>query len=509
MREERIMFGVSIIVIVMVTLPYIYAFQTADSNHVFGGFLINPIDGHSYLAKMQLGYNDEWKFTLPYTSEKSDGAYLFLAYILLGHITRILNTNLIIVFHLARIFGAAFLLWSVSNFNKVIFSESWQRIDWYIVSTLGAGLGWIAALFGLFTSDFWVAEAYPFLSMYTNPHFSFGLGLMVLVLTPPKRFPIIKNLSLGVCLGLIQPFNVVIVILVLAARTINELVGLTGSLKQRVENSQLLLSLIAFGLGGGIILGYQYIVIQVDPLLAAWNLQNITPTPGLLDLIFSLSPCLILALIGIKDAWGTEGGRMLVYWAAISLCLILVPWSLQRRFLSGIFIPVSGLAILGLDKLLKIKKADVAISSVLLFLLVIPTNLFVIISGVQASNRNDPAIYWDLNLNEALEWINHDTELDSVILADEVTGLYIPSQTGRGVIYGHPFETIEAESQLDFVRDFFGGNFKMDDICEEMFNRNISYILSRMELEAINQEMGKCEFPAVYENSEVVIYKIE
>ena len=81
MREKKVLFGISIIVITMVTVPYISAFQAADLSHVFGGFLLNPIDGHSYLAKMQLGYQGDWKFTLHYTAEKGEGAYLFLFYI--------------------------------------------------------------------------------------------------------------------------------------------------------------------------------------------------------------------------------------------------------------------------------------------------------------------------------------------------------------------------------------------------------------------------------------------
>ena len=509
MRENRIMFGVSIIVILMVTMPYIYAFQAAEPGHVFGGFLVNPIDGHSYLAKMQLGYRGEWKFTLPYTAEKGNGAFLFLFYIILGHLARIFNAELIIIFHGARIVGAVFLLWSASKFADDIFLEGWQKVTWFTISTLGAGFGWVAVLFGLFTSDFWVAEAYPFLSMYTNPHFTLGLGLMLLVLSPKGKWRGHESLIFGFSLGIIQPFSVVIIILVLAVRMIDELTALSGSIKERIKNIQSAPHLILFGLGGGIVLGYQFIVIQTAPLLSKWNLQNVTPPPGILDLLLSFSPCLIIALIGIKGIWQTEGGRTMVFWAGISLCLIFIPWNLQRRFLTGLFIPISGLAVLSLNQLLNTKQSHLKMASILIVLLVIPTNLIVVLSGIQASSRNDPSIYWEENINAAFEWIKKHTFEDSVFLADEANGLYIPSQTGRRVIYGHPFETVEAESQLDFTRNFFDGKFQSIGIREELQRRDIEFVLTTMDLGQINQDLIKNEFPVVYKNSGVLIYKVE
>ena len=509
MREKKVLFGISIIVITMVTVPYISAFQAADSSHVFGGFLLNPIDGHSYLAKMQLGYQGDWKFTLPYTAEKGEGAYLFLFYIVLGHIARILKAKLLIVFHLTRILGAILLLWSMSEFNRYLFSERWQRSSWFMISSLGAGFGWIAVLLGLFTSDFWVAEAYPFLSMYANPHFTIGLGLMLFSLIPGKRKSPEKSFALGVVLGIIQPFSVVIVVLVKAAQTINEVVTLSGTLRSRINSSELIQNMIAFGLGGGIILGYQYIAIQRDPYLALWNVQNITPAPLPLDLFLSLSPCLILAVFGISYAWQREKGKLLIYWAMISLCLIFIPWNLQRRFLTGIYLPISGLAIFGLDHLIRITRTNKNIAAALLFILVIPTNFIVMLSGQQASTKKDPAIYWDADLNEAFNWINAHTQVDSIFLTDENIGLYIPSQTGRRVLYGHPFETVEAESQIEFIQNFFERKYPIIGIQEELLIRGVDYVIVSVALEQINQDMIKSGFPSVYHNSDVVIYEVE
>ena len=95
----------------LITVPYILGALSGDSQHIFGGFLFNPIDGNSYLAKMYQGWRGDFIFHLPYTSEPGDGAFLFVFYIALGHIARISHLPLIIVFHIARVLAAFFLAW--------------------------------------------------------------------------------------------------------------------------------------------------------------------------------------------------------------------------------------------------------------------------------------------------------------------------------------------------------------------------------------------------------------
>ncbi|GAJ13644.1 unnamed protein product, partial [marine sediment metagenome] len=45
-----------IIMVVVTSIPYIYAAGVSGSEYIFGGFLFNPIDGNSYLAKMRQGW---------------------------------------------------------------------------------------------------------------------------------------------------------------------------------------------------------------------------------------------------------------------------------------------------------------------------------------------------------------------------------------------------------------------------------------------------------------------
>jgi len=65
-----------VILLIIISLPYIVAAKSTGNTSQFGGFLLNPIDGNSYLAKMNEGYSGEWLFTLPFTPGHENGAFL-------------------------------------------------------------------------------------------------------------------------------------------------------------------------------------------------------------------------------------------------------------------------------------------------------------------------------------------------------------------------------------------------------------------------------------------------
>ena len=509
MFEKRPMLVVSCLVILLVTIPYLFAFQASNEKFDFGGFLINPTDGHSYLAKMHQGYRGDWKFVLPYTTDQGEGAYLFLFYLGLGHIARILNLPLALVYHISRLLSAIILLWSMSAFFRTVFDESRWQVLGFSIAALGSGLGWIGVLFGHFTSDFWVSEAYPFLSMYTNPHFCLGISMVILSLIPEKRRKPVYYIVLAIVLGFVMPFAVVIVILVLGVSTAVEFTNNKKEIKDHIKHSLYLQRLIVFSLSGGGVLLYQYWQIVTDPVLSIWNEQNVTPSPTVLNLLFSLSPCLIIGMVGIKQAWKNNKGRLLVLWAAISLILIFIPWNLQRRFLTGIYLPLAGLSVYGLKLIVEKLSFRIRTLSIVLFCLIVPTNVIVLISGLQASAQKDDRIFILTSVKEGLEWITSNTSTDAIVLANEENGLYIPSLTGRRVVYGHPFETVNAEKEREFVKLFFSGDLSPEIVQTKLEQKGINIIFSddSGETGKIDWLVGM-DYPLVFSNDDVHIYYI-
>src|SRR5437899_6675301 len=97
------------VIAIVTAVPYAYAYAVQPHDQVFMGFFYLGDDANTYLAKMRQGWEGAWAWENRYTTEPSPTAYLFMFWILLGHLAALLHLPLILVFHLARV-AAAFAL---------------------------------------------------------------------------------------------------------------------------------------------------------------------------------------------------------------------------------------------------------------------------------------------------------------------------------------------------------------------------------------------------------------
>jgi hypothetical protein len=516
-----------VVFIVVISVPYLWAYENLDGKHHFGGFLLNPIDGNSYFAKMYQGWQGSWKFTLPYTSEPGSGAYLFLFYLALGNIARLLSESIPVVFHTARIIGSLFLVISLWNFYRQTLSSERSRWLAYGLALFGSGIGWLAASYGLFTADFWVAEGYPFLSAYSNPHFPIGLAILIWLLSPNEtfyqksreiypNFPEILWLCLTVLLALILPFGIVVTGVILGGYGLWDYVNRirintikpkkTGSTFRIIRNSESWWKLFFILLGGLPMMIYQLWVTQSNPQLAAWNAQNLTSSPAIWDLILSYSPIILLAIPGAYLTWKSQDGKsiLLLVWAILGLLLLYFPWNLQRRFILGYMIPLAGLAAIGLDRLFDKHRRATLVLLFMMVLLIVPTNLMIIIGGIQAVNIREPKLILSHEEMEALDWIVSNTNQDALILASPQMSLFIPAYTGRRVLYGHPFETVDAKEMEAAVEDFFIGRINLEDLP---INREVDLIFNGPREREFGELDLESEYQIIYFNEGIQIFE--
>ena len=505
-RRDQFLLGLIILIVVaLTTLPYVMAFQAGGRDYVFGGFLLNPLDGHSYLSKMYLGWQGSWEFRLPFTSQDGSGSYLFLFYIFLGHLVRWSGLSFLAIFHLTRIFGTVFMLLALFKFlqrSLPLKQELWFA---FILASFGAGMGWLTIPFGGFTADFWVAEAYPFLSAYANPHFPISLGLLFLILTPPgeSRYYQFHFIVLGLFLAVILPFGVVIAVIVL-----------TGTLILFIWRKQpyqwIAGRLFWVALGGIPVLIYDFWLTKSDPLLAVWNAQNQTPSPGIGDLVLSFSPAVLLAVLG---GWVAITQRRwilahILLWSILVLGLIYLPVNLQRRLLLGYYVPLAALAAPGLSRLTSGVSKRFRLVGIVVLLLAIPTNLLILTAAAHGARTLDPALYRSRSEEAGLHWIRENTPADSLILASPEMGLFIPSQTGQRVIYGHPFETVEASQEELVVESFFQGALSLEEQGELLTSRGVDYIFMGPRERALGEPEVLAAMEIVFAAEDVVIYRL-
>ena len=111
--ECKWVFVVAAGVVALASLPYVVVYLATPPDLRFVGVLINPLDGNSYLAKMQIGAQGGWLFHLPYSALEHPGALLFSFHILLGHIAAWTRLPIPLMYHLTRIIAGFAVLLSV------------------------------------------------------------------------------------------------------------------------------------------------------------------------------------------------------------------------------------------------------------------------------------------------------------------------------------------------------------------------------------------------------------
>jgi hypothetical protein len=441
--------AISAVFLLTVSAPFISAYSAADSQHVFGGFLLNPIDGNSYLAKMRQGYEGAWTFTLPYAAEPGTGAAINLYYLFLGHAARWLSWGLAFTFHAARPLGATALcaaLWRLLARSLPPGQQTWA----FALALFGSGLGWLAVAFGGFTSDFWVAEAYPFLAAFANAHFPLGLALQIYLLTPLRADEKPSSLApAALLLAVVYPFGWAVALAALLAHAAFAR-GLRGDAKPSLIQA-------AWVLAGGLpAAAYSLWVVNAHPVLAQWNAQNLTPAPPLWDFVVSFSTALVIAVLGAaalvrerrKEAY------VLLAWAAVGITLVYLPLGLQRRFVSGLYVPLAALAVLGLAQWFH-QPGRLRIATAGLLLVSVLTNVLILLGAAQAARAQEPALYLSADETAAYAWLDEHATPGALVLAPPQYGLRLPAYADVRVWYGHPFETIEADERRAEVEAFF------------------------------------------------------
>lgn len=397
----------SIGILLLSCLPYLIAIQAAPEGWTFAGILVNPLDGHSYIAKMQQGEAGSWLFHLSYTPEPHEGVFVYTFYLWLGHLAALTGLDKILVFHLARLLtGFSLALVAFQFITRIILQPEARRLA-FIMMLTSAGLGWSGSLFGAFPIDLWLPEAFVPYTLYTNPHFPFALMLMLLIFNhilgsvdhdraltsdqPPPNLaisflnssspPFSSWLWTGLAaLALVttSPFGLAVVLAVAGVF----LVWLYLATR-RLPWPQIWLTL-AVAICAAPMLLYQYWVFATNPAMVGWSVQNVTSAPRLIDFLLGYGLVGLLALVGMawviqanifqavtpstpgktipvdpeafpqRQLWnfrkGKPGEWLVLLWAVTAVALVYFPSDLQRRLIHGLHVPLCILAAIGLQR---------------------------------------------------------------------------------------------------------------------------------------------------------------
>lgn len=455
--------------VILTSLPYLIVFWATPSELFYTGFLTNPQDGHSYLAKMRQGQRGEWRFHLPYTAEPHKGVYLYSYYLALGHLARRLGFDapdtLIWFWHAARAINGLILLLALYYTIAHWFHDIALRRFAFVLTALGSGLGWLVVLLEPLiwplTVDLWAPEGYVWYSLFANPHFPLGMALMLLTLvwsvTPwgarRARLGQLVRVGLGAAaLGVVQPLGVINLGALLAAYS------LLLWVQRRRPPWQELASGAAVALTGGPFVLYAYLLSVRHPIMALWTAQNQTPSPPPWDYALSYGIVLLLAAPGIWAALRRQRDSdwLSILWAATTGMLLYMPLSLQRRFMFAWIVPLGILAARGWDTLRRrAGRGARLLRPTPVYAFAALTPLLLISISVAGALRGQPHLFLERDEKAALDWLAEQAPIDALVIAAPATGLYIPAWAGQRVIYGHDFETVRGGQRFFQVYNFY------------------------------------------------------
>lgn len=171
----------------------------------------------------------------------------------------------------------------------------------------------------------------------------------------------------------------------------------------------------------------------------------------------------------------------------------------------GYMIPLAGLAAFVLDRLFERKRSLGLVITLLTLLLIVPTNLIILLGGVQAVNSREPKVLLHREEMLAFDWISANTNQDALVIASPQMGLYVPAYTGRKVLYGHPFETINASDMRTSVEAFFGGQKEIEDLPAY---EGMSYIFYGPRERKLGRNGIDGEFELLYSSEQIRIYEV-
>ncbi|MDX1686472.1 MAG: hypothetical protein R3248_00680 [Candidatus Promineifilaceae bacterium] len=552
----------SLLICLLLLVPYLLAYTSAGDELVFSDVLMNPEDSQTYFAKMETGYRGDWLYTVPFTTEPHDPFFVGFLYMALGHMARWFGLSLPAVWHAARFLSGAVMFLAIFGFTGLFFHRPRGRWTAFLMATLGSGLGWLLFLVGepywldAFPIDFKMAEARPFFSALTFPHIALTTALMLASFTLTLKA--LHNAEgrwrnataagvVNLLIGIAHPLLVYVIVVA------GSLYWLALALRARcILWGEGFALAVTFLLLVPLVLYYAY-TLATNEVFAGWDAQREgTLSPPWPHFVVAYGPYLLLAgLFALRRHFSENGqgsaasGRedaetsdesvaarrwlFLWMWVLAVGLLVYAPLNSQRRFVQGVHVALSMLATAGLlhvilpwlrrtrpfrwlaDRPRYSPKGMVRLLIVLFLGFMALSNLYVLASvAVSAVVQQPDPIFRPAAEAEAAAWLREHGDMSDVVMGSYQTGNYLAARAGVRVVAGHWAETIAfAEKEAD-IQAFY------DEATAEETRRQL---LGRYGVDLVwwgprERELGAFRpdetayLQPIYERDEIAIFRV-
>jgi hypothetical protein len=135
------------------------------------------------------------------------------------------------------------------------------------------------------------------------------------------------------------------------------------------------------------------------------------------------------------------------------------------------------------------------------FILIAPSTVLILVIPLPGTLSHDDLFYVTQTEYDALEWLEANATSDNVVLASPTYSLHIPAQAGARVVYGHPFETVQAETRQGAVLDYYAG-----DSCDLVADEGVDFVVYGPREERLGGGCLPDEEP-IYISDDIIIYQ--
>lgn len=482
---------ISIVIILLMIIPYIVAYLKTPANQVFTGFILDSVDNETYISKIQ--HSENFSFQNYYNPEHQEGGYVFLFYNLLGVISNLLNIDAIWLYHASRIVLVAGFLYVLHFLLKQLDVTERQRMWMFIIVATGGTSEWIISLgnsisYGSFIRSTLDPAHFPFSSMLYTPHFTLNIILLIYFWALIMRYSYERKESIYIgfvllFISIIHPYTAVFN-------------GLAGGIYRIVKDKKVVwksLNIIWFGIIPLPYLLYLLYAFEKYVTLKEWKSQSINLLPDWMTLVAYIGVPLILIVFLLFTKWSWQKERNLFSWWIVFLVgSSLIPFSFQGRLWEGIGVPILIIISWWLtEKWLDKKVIFMTITSLLII------NSIWLVSEPIITDGNSLHRYISKEKHESYLWLRENTDKKAIIFSDNLNGNYIPTYGERVVINGHKDESPNSKEITSLTKKWCKG--------EDKLNVTADYYFVDFSLDC-KPTIPK-EWVEVYRNKEITIYK--
>lgn len=451
--DWKIPIATGIVLALVTATPYVVGYVVQPHGQVFLGFFYLGDDANTYLAKMRQGWEGAWAWQNRYTTEASPSAYLFMFWILLGHLAWVTGLPLIVVFHLARVAAALALMAAAWLCISHFIQDRGARLFAFFFLAFGLGMGYVIQALGhpiVFgnrtdTLDWRMPELTAFYSILALPHFAWSGVFAALGIPLTLKAVERGDLRLGALAGLAwlgqASIHPQMPILMGGA-------GLVATLIRRPATPRgWLAGALAFAIPAPYIL-YSYLAFVGNPEVQRWTFhsKNALPPEGF-SFLFAIAPQLLLALVGVPGAIRRRSREdlFLLAWLVLLAAILYLPnpaGDLRRRFLDALYIPLVILAARGMFEVILPRIRSARAQRLIPFSYVAFAavgSAFLVLAPMLVATQ--PQYVMSQSYYDGLTWLGHQPQ--GRVLSMPGIGLYVPAYSPDTVYVGHYDETFD------------------------------------------------------------------